>query len=73
MRDLHRMLEPLAATYGATVTLEQTRGNHLRAVFTSRQGKFSVFVAFSPSDWRADRNCEAFTRRQLRQFWERAS
>lgn len=70
IRDLKRSLTTIAELFGATVEIEPTRGNHLRAVFRSSAVSISIVMACSPSDWRAQRNNEALARRKLRALIE---
>lgn len=71
-RDLHRLLEHVAAEAGARLLeLRQTNGNHLRARFD--RGTL-VYISGTPSDRRfADRQVVADVGRQLRACGTRLS
>jgi hypothetical protein len=73
IRDLRRFLETVAEPYGATVAVEQTRGNHLRGVFTVGARRTFVITGLSPGDWREPRKVESVARRKLRELTEAAS
>jgi hypothetical protein len=65
LRDLRRLLETVAEHFGATVLIEQTRGNHLRGVFTVGTRQALVVTGFSPRDWRM---VQSDARRKLREL-----
>jgi hypothetical protein len=63
-REIEKLLTVIAEQADANLLeLKPTRGGHVRARF-DRGGP--VFVAATPSDWRAIRNIEALARRALR-------
>jgi hypothetical protein len=66
LRDLRRLLDPIAASFGATVTIEKTNRGHLRATFMIDERRGCIIVSSTPSDWRADHKVEADARRTLR-------
>ena len=68
IRDLRRLLESVAEPYGATVSIEQTSGNHLRGVFTIGTRQTLIITGFSPSDWRVSRQVKSDARRKLREL-----
>ena len=57
----------LAEPYGASLRVELTRGNHIRAVFIVGPTTIAVVIPNTPSDWRSEReNTVAICRRKLR-------
>jgi hypothetical protein len=68
IRELHRLLETVAEPFGATVVVEQTRGNHLRGVFTIATRRTFIITGLSPGDWRERRKVESVARRKLREL-----
>jgi hypothetical protein len=65
-RDLKRTLKTLAAEHGASVKISTTGGGHIRARFAVGAKKADVYMAATPTDWRAGRHSAAMVRRALR-------
>jgi hypothetical protein len=65
-RDLKRRLLALAEPFGASVDIKRTGGGHLCATFKHGVAHIDVYLAWSPSDYRAEKNAAAFVRRTLR-------
>jgi hypothetical protein len=72
-RDLKRSLTAIAQPFGAAVTIELTGSGHIRAIIVLGDTTLSIVTAATPSDWRSQRNLEAFARRKLRALTERVS
>jgi len=69
IRDLRRMLKTVAGDFGASVTLEMTHGQHLRATFMVGNRRGCVIASATPSDrWFADQKTKADARRLLREL-----
>jgi hypothetical protein len=68
IRDLRRLLESVAEPFGATVLIEQTRGSHLRGVFTVGARRAVIITGFSPGDWRVPKKIQSDARRKLRKL-----
>jgi K+/H+ antiporter YhaU regulatory subunit KhtT len=48
LRDLKRLTESAAETYGAAVTIETTNGSHWRVTFAKDGRRAFIIVAYSP-------------------------
>jgi hypothetical protein len=66
LRDLRRLLETVAAPYGASVIIESTRGGHLRSTFAIGARHAFIITSATPSDWRATRKVERDAHHVLR-------
>jgi hypothetical protein len=65
MRDVKKRLLALAEPFGARLEIEHSGRSHLRATFTGA-AHVDVYLANSPSDFRAEKNESAYVRRKLR-------
>jgi hypothetical protein len=66
IRDLYKLLKAAAEPFGATVEIERTNGDHLRATFAIGTRRTFIITGLSPSDWRVNREVRANARRVLR-------
>ena len=71
IRDLRRLLEDVAAPFGATVAIERTNGDHLRGVLTIGERHACIVMSASPhSEWRQSRCVTRDAKRALRGLTE---
>jgi hypothetical protein len=68
MRDLRRLVESVAAPYGAVAVVELTNGSHLRVTFTLGTRRGFIVTGFSPGDRRINRIVRADARRALKRL-----
>ena len=66
LRDLRRLLEAEAEAYGAAVRIEQTNGNHLKAIFNVANRQVFIITPWSPGSRFVHRYVRADARRALR-------
>jgi hypothetical protein len=50
IRDLYKLLKAVAEPFGATVGIERTNGDHLRATFAIGTRRIFIITGLSPSD-----------------------
>ena len=68
IRDLKRRLLALVEPFGASVDIKHTGSSHLRATVTRGAVQVDVYLASTPSDFRAEKNAVADVRRKLREL-----
>jgi hypothetical protein len=67
-RDLERRLLAVTEPFGASVAIKHTGSSHLRATLTRGASHVDVYLASTPSDFRAEKNAVADVRRKLREL-----
>jgi hypothetical protein len=65
-RDLLRLLQAEAGAVGATVWIERTGGNHLKAIFSRGGARTFIIMALTPSCRRSNLNVRTSARHALR-------
>jgi hypothetical protein len=66
VRELHRLIEPLAGAYGARFRIDQTASNHLRVTFIQGTRQFPVFLPLTPGSRFAPRQAHSLIKRKLK-------